>query len=391
MEPELRTTSGRARGTIPQLHIRMTWILIAVIYGVMLAIEYAAFGTHVDASWPYRAFFGFILAAICGAKRAFHHPIYGSRYLAWLDSTPWTPKHRLPFRRFLLSWQEVVAIALIMLASYSPTGISILIFPITLMFAYLAVAAFPLIATRQFGAIYVYAASVVAMLRLQFDTHLILGVLCVHYVLILPQLRRSMDILIWKFGIAPDDNSPIFNWIGIPRKEPRLPRIQLGFPQNMLAKKPHALNWPPRHTIGSSIAIGAFSWALLEGHAHPDVQRPDIVCALIVAIVPAIRLLAFKCNRLAPISLAGRLAMRQLIIPGHDRVYVAPLAIFAIGQLIHWALIALGAPPFRAMGIALAASTFLAIQMRPHFAEWCLTGHYRVWIAGARESGTQRV
>ena len=377
--------------TTPRPRIRMTWILIAVTYGVMLAIEYAAFGTHVDASWPYRAIFGFILAAICGAKRAFRHPIYGSRYLAWLDTTPWTPKHRLPFRRFLLSWQEVVAIALIMLASYSPTGISILIFPITLMFAYLAVAAFPLIATRQYGALYVYAASVITTLLLRNDPRWILGVLCIQYLLVLSPLRKTMDILIWTFGVGTDDHGPIRMWINLPSREPRIPNVQLPFSQNMLAKKPFALNWPIRHTIGLSITLGAFSWAFLRASAHPDLRRPDILFAVFVAIVPAIRLLAFKHNRLAPISLLGRLATRRLIIAGHDRVYVAPLAIFAIGQLIHWTLIALGAPALIAMGVALATSTFLAIEMRPHFADWSLTGHYRIWLTGAREAGSQRV
>jgi hypothetical protein len=83
-------------------------------------------------------------------------------------------------------------------------------------------------------------------------------------------------------------------------------------------------------------------------------------------------------ERLPPISLVGRIMTGRPIVPGFDRVLVAPLlAIFFVVEaprtFTSW-----GADPALATASAFALVLLATLTVGPSREAWTLTGHYRI-------------
>ena len=79
---------------------------------------------------------------------------------------------------------------------------------------------------------------------------------------------------------------------------------------------------------------------------------------------------------LPPISLLGRVATRRWIIPGYDRVFVAPAIAMLLAAALPRLLIEVGVSPAAATFLATAAAVFAAIGIGPTLMNWGLTGNY---------------
>jgi hypothetical protein len=69
---------------------------------------------------------------------------------------------------------------------------------------------------------------------------------------------------------------------------------------------------------------------------------------------------------------------RRWIIPGYDRVFVAPAATMLIAAALPRLLIEVGVAPAATAFLATAAAVITAIGMGPTLANWGLTGEYRL-------------
>jgi hypothetical protein len=100
------------------------------------------------------------------------------------------------------------------------------------------------------------------------------------------------------------------------------------------------------------------------------------VLAGIIGVV--VRLFRYLDGYMPPTSLLGRLGTGRLIIPGYDRVFVAPAvaAIAAFG--IPLAFEAAGWNERLGLSVATTATLFANLGMGPTLAEWRLTGRRRL-------------
>jgi len=68
----------------------------------------------------------------------------------------------------------------------------------------------------------------------------------------------------------------------------------------------------------------------------------------------------------------------RLIIPGFDRVFIAPVAAVIIGAMIPLALAAMGVDRHVSLPLAIGAVLWVLLSWGPPLAEWRLTGHHRL-------------
>ncbi|HEX6962095.1 MAG TPA: hypothetical protein VF175_09530, partial [Lacipirellula sp.] len=82
----------------------------------------------------------------------------------------------------------------------------------------------------------------------------------------------------------------------------------------------------------------------------------------------------------SPLGLWARVRSGRWIIPRHDYVYLAPLATLAIGAALPWALFGLGVTAPLTAFVTVAGAMLIALGAPPTFAEWSLTGDYRLEV-----------
>src|SRR5262249_20183930 len=100
--------------------------------------------------------------------------------------------------------------------------------------------------------------------------------------------------------------------------------------------------------------------------------------AWIAALVPFGRFVMYLSQGLPPISFFGRIATRKFVVPGYDKILVAPLVGAIVGfvgpQLLLW----LRMPVLFAVPLACAIPVSLTLALPPRFETWRYTGHYRI-------------
>jgi hypothetical protein len=117
------------------------------------------------------------------------------------------------------------------------------------------------------------------------------------------------------------------------------------------------------------------------------------VYTLIVSAFILWRLVAYIWGYTPPISFFGRIATRQLIIPGYDVVFVAPIAAAAVAFLLPTILASLGMPFYLAISIAVGLVIWMSIALPPTRTDWHYTGHHRIahrFLAVTRDSSNRR-
>jgi hypothetical protein len=92
-------------------------------------------------------------------------------------------------------------------------------------------------------------------------------------------------------------------------------------------------------------------------------------------------------DRSSPLGLWARLRLGRWVIPGHDYIYLAPLATLTIGAALPWALFGLDASASLTAFMTVASAMLVALGSPPTLAEWSLTGEYRMQI---RRQGLQK-
>ena len=105
-------------------------------------------------------------------------------------------------------------------------------------------------------------------------------------------------------------------------------------------------------------------------------------------MLPISRLAIYVDGYYSPISLWGRIWTGRWIIPGYDRVFIAPLVIIAVGPLSVYCLQAVGLPLDVAATVGIGTMTLAALILPPRLRSWRLTGQHR--IVPAIQSGQSK-
>ncbi|MHC4951767.1 MAG: hypothetical protein ACYTEU_12410 [Planctomycetota bacterium] len=112
----------------------------------------------------------------------------------------------------------------------------------------------------------------------------------------------------------------------------------------------------------------------------PEVTSETIASWYILPIIfiPLIRLLVYLAVYSPPLSLLGRFRTGMLVIPGYDKLFIAPIILVLVGIFLPGFLIKLGIIELIAYELNLGLLLFLAIQLPPSHENWRYTGLHHI-------------
>jgi hypothetical protein len=167
-------------------------------------------------------------------------------------------------------------------------------------------------------------------------------------------------------------------------------------PQSLFIKPPQTIpiRWPaspvvPLQTViqrAREIAIpaGAIAAWLMFCAAYPNrssaksIEFLVVMHTLVAVTLIAARLLAYCVPFFPPMSVLGRVATGQYVIPGYDKVFVAPIVAALIAYSLPKILMALGVSDIVAIPVSTALTVWLVVLLPTRWEDWCFTGHHRI-------------
>jgi hypothetical protein len=88
-----------------------------------------------------------------------------------------------------------------------------------------------------------------------------------------------------------------------------------------------------------------------------------------------------------PISLMGRIRTFRWIIPGYDKIFLAPFCTLLVGVLAIDSFRPPGLDDLIALPIALAIAVTVTLDTGPSMQSWRLTGQHRITVTASKMSG----
>jgi hypothetical protein len=375
-----------------------TFVLAGFIYLVMQfyarVLEWVSnvpfFSTSDQMTAPFMTFLAMLYAFY---RVVVFHPAMRPDYCDWLRGTPWTSQKPLPLGPIHLVWQDVVIVG-VALAVVSPMVQWRFVQVIqTLLMAYVLALAMVDFLTGQRLWSYAMIFGVGAMMLFWPDPRLFFPIAAVSYGVAWLAVRESLAR---------------FPWEGSGTLEAFHRHVRVAFfAQKHLQVR--ALGWPhdqmgPRFSDLSirSVAVGLTTWrdilltgmlvgwffyvflALIHIRRNPAMgpesfRMAELASYLFCSVfIIGVRLCIYLESYRPPLSLLGRLIHLRIIIPGFDRVFVAPLLAIMVGvaasNLIVWTTI-------NSMIIVPVSATltwWILFGVGPSLQTWRLTGNHRI-------------
>lgn len=338
-----------------------------------------------------------VLAITFGICRVLRfHPVFDEPYRQWLSTTPWTPSCPLLKGQLTLGWRDALFLSVI-------TGLWVVhaqpvpyLPSIFALLAYMISLAIVMIFTRQ----------LVEPLLLLSAPGLLL--LCVGHqrVFLVMAAGIALGVAHWSACRALTRSILPFGTVsfrGIHKEFPTLEpgdaylaaffsRIFQSQDDADLQKATDSCGWPWSRIggnaglkapvpVGTKLAIiGLLAYYYLVARSFGgDAQKAaDGFVPIFLVAAALIRLLIYKVGYAAPISLPGRIATRRFIIPRHDMVFLAPLAVILVYGLlpIIGARIGTSLPLTNVCTLVLGCAALFFIG--PSLREWRFTGACRL-------------
>ncbi len=303
------------------------------------------------------------------------HPGFRYNYAKWLKTTSWTASRPLPLGPAHLVWQDLIVVLVATIGCSATEHWQIaapMFFFVYCMFLFLA--------NAMAGVYWSTYASLALMSSLW---------LAVNHLWFAAAIGLALYVVCY-FGFK--QSLPSYSWTDSVRWE-----------LNMLKELAslRTTNWPridvsafgklqewkeSRHAWLLSLLIAWFAFCVSFRYladcgigdrlAFP--RELPLWLFLFGWLCCSVRALLYCSKHWSPISLMGRLWTGRLIVPGYDRVFVAPLLALATSYVLPRWLIALAVPlPLVA---ALSVFVILAITsvMGPTLSDWQLTGEHRI-------------
>jgi hypothetical protein len=321
------------------------------------------------------------------------HPLFYKTYRTWLKNSPWTSRLPLPFGPVQLVVQDAIVVALLVaLCMLRNAGTH----PAWMVLAFLIPCLLRLAeSVATLGAVwYAYAAAfgIGLAFRLREWPWWSLGVALVVYGILDAGVRRTLARFHeWNFDWIDEHPSMGFNDPSVrQRREQR--STSLGWPLDRLSP---CLTIPSiRYRDGYLISVLTGWWTYLTYQLFPWVDAsPEaslLIQRMVVPMVPStiaiFRIGKYMLGYLPPISLLGRIASGRLIIPGYDKIFVAPLLALLLTIGGPHLLAQFAVPPSIAVFLLSAVATAIALNLGPTLQSWQLTGKHRMvpmaWLYG---------
>jgi hypothetical protein len=305
-----------------------------------------------------------LLVIACAAygiwRVAGYHPVFHSEYRAWLTTTPWTAKMPLPIGPISLAWQDALLLCPIALVAALHAKLNPAYIFVSFGTAYVATAAYALVLTRR-DAAYWLALGLAGVAREIHAPLIALALMALLCVMAQISLERSLAKFPWEILIFSQKD------ICIPspfdRLSPTPSRFRISVVQGIL------------------LGILAGTWTYATSWRIPQAEDPNgarVAFITALACVPLIRVVWYLSVGMPSVSLIGRVATGRLILPGYDKIFVAPAIAALLAVLVPEILIHCGiaGPSWKGISVGLVATVLFS--MGPTLADWRLTGTSRI-------------
>ena len=315
------------------------------------------------------SFFIFVLVFYGFLRVLRFHPAFNKSYLTQLALSPWHIGKTLPHGPIHLFWADAVILGFLALLT--------LIFPVeslwTLLLAFIAAYVLGLFVSfclaGQFGFAVLYLILAPLIVYPHLNPHIAILVLICLAVIGLWGVYSYLANFPW--------NTPWWNGNMIKQlKEDAINRRIIQWPFRELA---------PRNIFSMDFVNSVLPTVLAFWWIHVIMWLSAMDNALILTFytftliaVILVRTIYYIGKYRPPISLLGRICTGRIIIPGYDKVYIAPIVILLTGILMPMVLKYVGLSLPITMEISFVISLFFALTLPPNFESWHYTGEHRI-------------
>ena len=299
-------------------------------------------------------------------------PLFRSGYGQWLTLSPWTFEKPLPMGPVHLTWVDSFVIGSLTSLVYfdgilNPTWPAIAFLSVQTVL--LAISTLLIEESKPFS--YVFVGIILLPFTVfPFRNHLIaLLVLVILYTMTYASYRMILKNFPWNTSF----------WKSDPIKKLRKQAIEnrvIGFPHRIFNAKDSLPSLSFTEAIICSLLITWYlhiiRWLINEPY--------DLTLFFMAAILLSFfRLLAYVCPCYGPpISLWGRICKFRFIIPGYDKIFLAPICIIAASIILPCSLATIGIGKTWGIEISVFVLLLLAFSFPPSLKKWRLTGKYRM-------------
>lgn len=365
-----------------------TWLLqrLLVLWFYLFAASDLTDAERRLVSAPIHAIFVLFLAFFYGIGRvAAFHPLLNKPYGRWLATTPWMYPNSLPLGPLQLVRQDAVVLGILLALSLLPpwdNPLLIAAVPLAFLAGYCTALATALFQLERYRAGVVYAVLFgCGLLAISFPPAFVLVALAMLGV-------SSMAIgALRNFPYTPARREAL----GLAGSEKVVPaEIYLTITPQADDSTLELMNPTRAAIIGLTAGWLMFCVATLP-ISELTVRGLLLIHFGVCLVVILARLTIYSIRRMPPISLPGRIATGNYLIPGYDRVFIAPLAAAAATFLLPALLLALEIWPALTVAISTSTAMWLALALPPSFKEWYYTGHFRMLAPTGNQQKQPRV
>lgn len=383
-----------------------TWVVVAFLLvcpGIKL-IGLAS-GTTGDPSLRAVAFWSLALSCIVyGIYRGVSfHPLFHPDYHDWLKATPWTSRQQLPMGPIHLAAQDLVVFLVVLLYNEIPPAapcyhlhtsppivysVPVLLF-LCFMVPYLICQIVSLDYTGPFRLAYALIFGL-GFVPLFLGHELVqVGIVILLYVLACLGIRYALARFPWEEK-AVEAFRRAYRVITAGRKSEGA-RDEAGWPFECLSQEIRLPQPSVERGIYVSFLIG---WWLLVLTMLPGGMKKShflfLAYLFVVCTAPYFRALLYCFNRWPPIGILGRIFTLRWIIPGYDKVLIAPLCAWIVGVRLPFLLRQWGLGYF-SLPISLTVVFLILLLAPPSLKSWRLTGCHRIMGPKASSSKTDSI
>jgi len=358
------------RATVPQMRLVITF---GIFYAITFPIDILAYYANLEVPREIikiRILFLGIASAFHGLFRGLaFHPLHDLAYRQWLSVTPWASDKPLPKGPVHLIWTDILFLVVLSLLVYSNDVMLSAVPVVAFLGAYLLG-----VNATFLGGPKGFLVTTLFLAPLTFYPHK--NVFIAGFVLVSLYLFARVGMYQY-FKNFPWNTD---YWTADQIKELRRYAIRMnmiGWPFKSLG----VFDAPSAALLEAFLLSLLLTWwvhIFLWGVDVPAGEALKITLPFVALLAALIRFIVYKAGRSAPISLFGRIVTGYLIIPRHDKIYIAPLCIAAVGILLPWALGQLHMQTIWVGEISLFAVLFLTFSLPPTLKSWRLTGAHHI-------------
>jgi hypothetical protein len=381
---------------LPRPRVWPPWPFVIGMGIVSIAID-AVLSMIADDGWDgSRPVIGVGFLMLLGGYVAYRnvrsHPVFNVKYCEWLECSPWAPGVKTPFGTVGLHWADLLALGLVILYCLPFTAIPWW-------------APVPLFMILQIGMIMILLLPRAGQYRELLGIYLLGCAMLIAIMNLLLTLALGIFIVAWVLSLVALERSfRSFPWRETRERTQLISQKTLG---DLLKSKTEQVGWPhtalaPNSEPPSVSLEQSVNWALFLSvtafvpvHflvlAMPDREDGFVFASLIMGLAALIfglfRLFSYISGRRSSCPIQYRIVHFKWIVPGYDKVFVAPIAIFMIPFLMMPAMRFLGLRADFGVLIGSFLIVLSALCMPPTLRDWHLTGMHscvpKSWISYA--------